>query len=235
MIANRNYLVIDGKNSLDFDTWISAGGAYNAPSRDVETVAIPGRNGLLSLDNGRFNNIDVIYPSFIVKNFEENAEALRAFLLSRKGYFRLEDTYHPDQFRMALYTSGIDIVTTARNLGGSFDLTFNCKPQRFLKCGDQLKAVASGTIIFNPTLFEALPLIRVYGSGSVSMGAITVTVGANEDPYIDIDCDLQEAFYDGESRNQIVTHDFPHLGPGENSLTYSGFSRVEVRPRYWTL
>ena len=59
------YLTFNGKNSAEFGVWISGGGTYNAPARDVEMVSVPGRNGDISYDNGRFQNVAVTYPAFI--------------------------------------------------------------------------------------------------------------------------------------------------------------------------
>ena len=51
-----NYFTFDGKTSTDFGMYISGSGTYNAPERDVTTYNIPGRNGDLIVDNGRFLN-----------------------------------------------------------------------------------------------------------------------------------------------------------------------------------
>ena len=129
----RHYLTIDGKSTLEFNTWISGGGTFSSPDRDVEMVSVPGRNGDLTIDNGRFNNIKVSYDAFITKDFDRNIEALRNYLGSLQGYKRLEDTYHADSYRMALFSAGIQPKTIARNLAGDFSIEFDCKPQRWLK------------------------------------------------------------------------------------------------------
>ena len=65
----------NGKSSSDFSTYISGSGTYDAPKRDVSTVEIPGRNGSLTIDNGRYENIDLKYPAFIRSNFKANTDA----------------------------------------------------------------------------------------------------------------------------------------------------------------
>lgn len=52
-------------------------------------------------------------------------------------------------------------------LTGEFDVTFDCKPQRWLTSGETAVAVTSGGTITNPTLFDAEPLLAVEGYGEV--------------------------------------------------------------------
>lgn len=130
-------VVFDGVDLVDFGVTLSGVGTFNAPERDVEYVSVPGRNGDIILDNGRYNNISVTYPVNIETQLPAKTRALSEFLMSHKGYFRLEDSYHPDEFRMAQFAGPIDINSTGRhNRYGTTSLTFNCMPQRFLKSGE---------------------------------------------------------------------------------------------------
>ena len=96
-------LIFDGVSSRDFGVYITGEAVFDAPKRDVEMIAIPGRNGEYALDRGRFENIDVKYPAGIFADSEEDfARAIsdfRNFLCSRSNYCRLEDTYNEDEFR----------------------------------------------------------------------------------------------------------------------------------------
>ena len=130
-------VVFDGVDLVDFGVTLSGVGTFNAPERDVEYKPVPGRNGDIILDNGRYNNISVTYPVNIETHLPGKVRALSEFLMSHKGYFRLEDSYHPDEFRMAQFAGPIDINSTGRhNRYGTTSLTFNCMPQRFLKSGE---------------------------------------------------------------------------------------------------
>ena len=130
-------LIFGGVDSAFFNVYISGGGTFSAPQRDVEVVSIPGRNGDLIIDNGRWRNIEVRYPAFIPSGFKSNIDAFRAAICRKTGYQRLEDTYHPDEYRMAMLSAGVDPSTKYMNQSASMDLVFNCKPQRFLKIGDE--------------------------------------------------------------------------------------------------
>ena len=59
------------------------------------------------------------------------------FLLKEPGYHRLEDSYHPDYYRMAVLDKEISPELGFQNYSGSFDLTFSCMPQQYLKSGER--------------------------------------------------------------------------------------------------
>lgn len=133
----RNNFIFGGVNSADYNVWISGSGSFSAPERRVERVSVPGRNGDLIIDGGKWNNITVTYPAFIPKGFETQFDYFRSEMSKLTGYQRLEDSYHPDEYRMAALADGIAPSRTGAFLkNGEFSLTFNCKPQRFLKSGE---------------------------------------------------------------------------------------------------
>lgn len=171
-------LTFDGQSSGDYGVYITGEAVYNAPARDVEMVTIPGRNGQLALDKGRFENIEVSYPAGIFADnetdFAQAVSDFRNFLASRSGYCRLEDDYNPNEYRMAVYKSGLEVDPKLLR-AGEFDITFNCKPQRWLKDGEV--AVECGqdpSVLFNPTLFESSPLLRIWGYGTVGVNGYEI-------------------------------------------------------------
>ena len=172
-------LSFDNTSSRTYGVYITGEAVYNAPERDVEMITIPGRNGAFALDKGRFQNIEVTYPAGIFAETEADfATAIsdfRNFLCSKKGYARLEDEYNPNEYRMAVYKSGLE-VTPAQLRAGEFNITFECQPQRWLTSGETAVAVASGGTLTNPTLFEASPLLQVYGYGTVNIDGAEITV-----------------------------------------------------------
>ena len=176
-------LSFDNVSSRNYGVYITGQAVYNAPTRDVEMISIPGRNGAFALDGGRFENIEVTYPAGIFADNETNfAEAIsdfRNFLCSQKGYARLSDEYHPNEYRMAIYKSGLE-VNPAQLKAGEFDITFDCMPQRYLTSGETAISVSDGQTLANPTLFEASPLLEFDGYGSIGINGETVTVSNGE-------------------------------------------------------
>lgn len=134
----RNYLTFDNKDSRDFGVYINGQGTFRAPARSYNVLNIPGRNGDLLGFGSKLENVEITYRAFIYTNFDANIAALRSFLLSHVGYFKLTDSYHPDEYRLAYYKGPFVPDVVANNGAGSFDLTFVCKPQRFLNSGEEV-------------------------------------------------------------------------------------------------
>lgn len=227
----RHYFVIDGVPSPNYNTFLATSTMFDAPARDVKTIEIPGRNGDVIYDNGRYKNFAASVTAYIPKDMQTYVGGLRNWLLSKAGYCRYEDTLHPDEFRMARYTGGFELEESDR-VGASVKLSFDCKPQRFLKSGEQFASYASGTVIYNPTMYTALPIIRCNGNGSITLGGTTITISGNTGQ-IYIDCDLQDAYLGTTNKNGNVSQAFPVLSPGNNALTYTGVTDVQVMPRWW--
>lgn len=167
----------DGEKSTDYGVAILGEGVFNAPERDVEMITIPGRSGQFVLDNGRFENIEVTYPANLIADSEADfAEALSDFrnmLCSKRGYVRLQDDYHPDEYRMAVYKSGLEVDEKVLR-AGEFEITFDCKPQRWLVSGETAVAVTSGDTLTNPTLFESGPLLETAGHGTIGFNGYEI-------------------------------------------------------------
>lgn len=163
----KNFFTFNGQSSLDFGVTISGGGTFDSPARSMEAVSVPGRNGDLMVDNGRYDNVEITYQAFIAKDFRKNFDAFRAWMLSNPGYHRLEDTYHPTEFREAAFISSLNpemVGTYCR--AGEFEITFNCKPQRFLKTGEE-------QITFYPCQYQG----GTIESGTYYIPRIPVTSG----------------------------------------------------------
>lgn len=166
-----NYLTFGNVNSKDYGIYISAEAVYDAPERAVEAVSVPGRNGDILIDQGKWNNINVEYKAGFVDNsaddFATNFAEFRNAIASQVGYQRLSDTYNADEYRLGTFADGLSMATVDINKAGEFSLIFNCKPQRFLTSGDTAISVASGDTLTNPTLYDASPLLEVEGYGNI--------------------------------------------------------------------
>lgn len=170
----------DGIDSKDYGVYITQEAAYGAPERDIEMISIAGRNGAYALDKGRFLNTTVTYKAGITATDEASfAAAIRDFrnaLASRRGYCRLEDDYNTDEYRLAVYKSGLEVAARDILKAGEFTIAFDCQPQRFLKSGETAVSMTSGDTLTNPTLFTSRPLFEVVGNGSINVGSHTIAL-----------------------------------------------------------
>lgn len=239
-----NDVVFDGKPLSDFGVHVSGDGVFTSPEKEYETIKVPGRHGDLLIDTGRFTNASVKYSAFIFDNFKENARALRSFLTTRIGYCRLEDSYHPDEYRMAYYKKAFEPEVVLLQ-AGTFDLEFECKPQRWLKSGEgwAINNITETSPIYNPTYCDALPLIRIYGNGTVTIGTGgSITVTGNNNNYLVVDCETMDAYYNYTNKNDKVSYNFVNrnsgivIPAGEQVITIgSGITRVDISPRWYVI
>ena len=235
---SRHVLTYNGVNLIRYGVYVSGEDSWGKPAPNITRIAVPGRSGDLAVFNNRFENVEIPYHLGIVEDFSTNYNALISFLLSDIGYKKLVDSYHPDVYRMALIETGISPQMTRESREGTFDLVFNCKPQIYLDSGDTAVTFTSSGYVENPTQFRAKPLLRVYGTGRLTVSGTTIEISENSN-YTDIDCELEDAYRGTENRNRYVTlssGEFPTISPGRAGITMgSGITKVIVTPRWWRL
>lgn len=233
----KNAILFGGKDLSEYGVVPSGSGTYTAPARKRTMENVPGRNGALCFSDGSFENISVKYPVGIKKPVGSNLDECRNYLLSLEGYQRLEDTYHPDEFRMGIYEGGFEPSVSVRGRIGNIELSFDCKPQRYLKEGEREFEVSSGATLYNPTNYTALPLVRAYGTGTITIRNQTIRIDS-ANTYTDIDCDTMDAFKGATNCNGNITllsGDFFKLEPGVNTVSFSNITRVIITPRWWKI
>ena len=233
-----NYFMIDETSSLDYGVIISDAAVFDAPARAYESVSVPGRNGAVIFDEGYYENVKVTYDASLL-NKNANLDGFRSWLMSFTKYVRIEDTYHPEEYRLGIPSGGLQISTERANKIGHFKVQFDCKPQRFLKSGEIGTEYTDSVTLFNPTQYPSKPIIRVYGHGVLGVGNDSITIASNSLDYIDLDCDLCDAYCGSTNANSHVTlsgDNYPEFGVGTTGITLgTGITAVEIFPRWWTL
>ena len=174
-------LTFDGVNSLDYGIYITGEAVYNAPERAVEMINIPGKNGALALDQGRFENIEVTYHAGCFADsqadFADKVMKFRNALASRYTYKRLTDEYHPDEYRLGLYKSGLEVDAVRYGTAGEFNIVFECKPQRFLVDGDR----AISPTEWHDVQTESGELVTIESDGSLAVKSLEVSLSPIQD------------------------------------------------------
>jgi phage-related protein len=119
-----------------------------------------------------------------------------------------------------------------------FDIGFDCKPQRFVKSGENAVVFASHGSLFNQYGQIALPFITLYGHGAgrLTVGNCVVDVKAL-DGTLYLDSELQNAYNNNGNQNMnIDAPTFPTLPDGEIPIWWNGgIERIEIIPRWWEL
>lgn len=128
-------VIYNGISSDTLGVFVSGKGTFDPAELDTTSYQIPGRNGDLILQNNRYKNIKVKYPAFVPNDFENRVQSVRNWLRSSKIYARLEDNYDQTHFRMGLGRN-VTFTPAFLNMGANASFEFDCKPQRFLKTGE---------------------------------------------------------------------------------------------------
>lgn len=240
----KNSFTFGSKSTDDFGMRIEHYPLRRLPARKRTTISVMGRSGDLHIDEGAFENYQQPYECGFCgdKPVPEQAHAISEWLMSSGSYQRLEDTYDPEYFRLATFSGPMDIENRLNKIGKCV-IYFDCVPQSFLKSGENAISFSSPGSLTNPTMFTALPIVKVYGSGSAS-----ITIGKTSveiktiNGHIILDSELMHAYRqsgDAAAENMngnISAPTFPQLLPGANAISWTGgVTRIEITPRWWKI
>lgn len=216
-----------------FDKSTSTGAA----NRYTELI-IPGKDGSVLISDKRRNNVTVTYGCVIYQNAVTNLEAFRSWLLSQIGYQNLSDSLHTDEFYKAAVVEDFDAYYDEDRDMVKFTVTFSRKPQRYLLSGSSAVSFTSNGSIYNPTQYASKPKIRVYGTGTVTIGGQSLTISSNNG-FTDIDCEVMEAYYGTASRNaniRFYNNEYFEIKPGSNSISLgTGITKLEITPNWYRI
>lgn len=235
----------NGITSDSLGIFVESAPEYVKPRRKVDVYSVPGRSGDIIRPQNAWENVSQVYEIFAGDGTQHAVpgafSAVAAWLYGPSGYQRLEDDFDPTHFRLAHFAGPFDIENLMTRVGRA-SITFDCKPQRFLKSGETpVTMIVPGTIT-NPTAFAARPLLLVTGGGVEGTVTVNGTVFAISDTTVPIyiDCESMNC-YDGSgnNKNSIVTSstsEFATLATGANQIGFSGaVSTVQITPRWWEL
>ena len=220
----------------------------NRPERKADVYDVPGRNGSIVFMQDAWENVDQSYEIWGSGGTTEFGYFVSR-LFAMKGYHELRDTYDPDHYRLAYFTGPFDVESNMMRRGRA-TITFSCDPRRFFEeyRNIWIDVTVSGRNlgISTPTPYDAKPLIRVSGSGSgsVTIGGKTLYINNITDQMV-LDCENEEASYQGTFLNADVYGDFPiipgYFGPPGQVESYppiyfdGGVTKVLIRTNWWEL
>ena len=203
-----------------------------------ESQTVPGRNGDLIFETGSYKNRVGSASCFCLqKDVETAISSAGRFLMCGKGYRRLETSDDPDHYWMARVKNSPQIAMRLRTLA-PFEIKFDCKPQRFVKSGENAVVFTANGSISNQYGQVALPLITLYGQGTGILKIGDCAIGIKElDGVLFLDSDTQNAYNDNGNQNMNINAKiFPTLPSGDTQIAFKGgIDRVEIVPRWWEL
>ena len=218
--------------------WIASAPKLVRPKRKMKSVQIPGSNREVVEMEDAYEPYDQPYTLFIGDGTENSIQAILddvAQKLYKTGWQVLTDDYDSETYRLACYAGSFD-VENRDTRAGKFEVSFHCRPERFLVAGNVEVDVVNGDTLTNPTGNPAKPLIHIEGSGSGTLTVAGVMMSfTNIGDYLNIDCETEDVYrLPAENRNNRMTGDFPVLKPGNNHVSFTGgITAVKITPKYW--
>ena len=234
-----NYFTFGDFQSLrDCNLYIEKRPSRQKPVRDVTEHEVPGRDGVVLVDNGRWKNIILRYQVGC-GDIDANIDKINQ-MLCQTGVQILEDTYDADVYYKAVCINATEFQEDLLNFGRA-TIEFNCEPYRYLNEGKVQTVINNGAKLINPTGFEALPHIEIYASSGATctlhFGSknYTIKMPSNTN-WLNIDSETMECYWGTTKYNDAVQFDiFPVLNPGETTVqfsTSSGKINVYITPRW---
>ena len=211
----------------------------------VKHVEIPGRSGDLT-QTERDTLIDAVYNSYIqtVTISVRSAFRVREIYKWLRGDGYITFSGEPNVRQRARVIGAITLNRVSRNIDHwAGEVQFYCQPFKE-RLKNELKTITtSGTKIRNDGDVTAKPLYRVTTSGSsISLtvagstapeGNTLAVVGLTANDVIWIDSETLEIWDEGHENTMTEksTGNFPVLGTGENTLTFTGCSSIQIDMR----
>lgn len=205
-----------------------------APQRDMELLAIPGRSGILTKDNKRYDPIEISVEFNFYSKPDKWSETFRNAKRWLSGSGELEFSDDPDYFYKVYYAEIGDSEREMKRIG-RFKANFTCDPFMYLRAGK--REYDRAEVQYNP-YSTAHPVYKISGEGvcylTVNGQAMRANIGQN----LTIDTERMIAYrMDGTMQNTAVSGDYEdlYLLEGENQIAVtSGFS-LKVIPNWRNL
>lgn len=217
-------IIYNGKSTKDFNMRVENALTHELSVHDVETEAIPGRDGVLLIDNQRLEPVERAFPLRMENDVYPNTTEIAEWL-GAKGWHDLELSWDSDFIYQATVINTISIDEVLKQLG-KLRVAFLMHPIKYFKDNSKITVTKEETIV-NRGNVKAYPLIELAGSGNT-----TITINGRktvlEDIQGSITLDMKNRMiYKGNlsAWDKVVREEnavFPHLDVGNNKISWTG-------------
>ena len=232
-----------GRTSDEMFLKIESGLDFSSPARDINLLAVPGRDGDVVLDNGRYNSVVRTVPCRLFlpenSNIENAVENIHNWLNVDIGYHDFEWSGDSDFVYKALVHESFN-THRVLNKYGRIVLNFRLHPIKYLRSSLTERSVQNNTNIQNPYNIDAKPLIRILGSGNIIIRVagqeLRLRGIANGGCIVDSETQTITSL-DGRMTlfDRMESYPFPVLRPGNNTITAHNGVQLFITPRLGAL
>ena len=209
----------------------------NSTGNDVETVAVPGRDGDLLISKNRLKSVTLELPCTVLstRNLTDAGSEISNWL-NVDGYKDLTLSWDPDFIYRSAFIETFEIAGLMRQFG-KVKLNFLTYPVKFYKQGRSTQTLSNGATVNGIGNINAKPIITLVGSGEC-----TLTINGRKTKLkavqnkITLDMQANQV-YSGNlpAWDKVVRSpqfQMPYLDAGRNLISWDGNFTVSMIPNW---
>ena len=159
----------NGVSSTTHGLRVTSDYIISSTGSDVETVAVPGRDGDLLISKNRLKSVTIELPCTILSSRKlTDAGSEISNWLNVDGYKDLTLSWDPDFIYRSAFIETFEIAGLMRQFG-KVKLNFLTYPVKFYKQGRATQKLTNGTAINGMGNVNAKPIITLVGSGDCTL------------------------------------------------------------------
>lgn len=197
-------------------------------ARRIQSVEVPGRSGVLHIDDGSFAPVIKTVGLGLVTL--SKLEDIHGWL---SGSGTLVCSTEPERAYLVHQIAEVTWTRIGRRLYQAV-VQFECDPFRYLHPAAADIVLTQAGNVTNPGSAWSEPLLVIEGSGDISLTVgnqiLSLTDITDE---ISLDCAARIAYSDDSSMDSHMNGDFPRLLPGVNAISWTGnVTKLTITPRW---
>lgn len=241
----RGAFIFDGVNSEDLNTLIQYRPIVDAPMRKVETKSPYGIDGDIPFDEGSYSNTEMELILVVNgRNVIADRQALYNVMDTRGMYKEFIPFFDPEKIYRVMLMDKVQFENTHMyGNAQAVSVKFTIKPYKYLVKNDPVTISGTSGTITNPTNYVSQPIIKVTGTGNVTLKVNGEDFNIRNLPnHITLNSERYIAYQEDTSGNlinmndRVGTREYPILKPGVNTISATGsVTKIEIQPRWRSL
>jgi predicted phage tail component-like protein len=227
----------NGVSSTTHGLRVTSDYVINSTGNDVETVAVPGRDGDLLISKNRLKSVTLELPCTVLSNRKlTDAESEISNWLNVDGYKDLTLSWDPDFIYRSAFIETFEIAGLMRQFG-KVKLNFLTYPVKFYKQGRTAQTLSNGATVNGIGNINAKPIITLVGSGDC-----TLTINGRKTKLkavqnrITLDMQANQVYSGNlQAWDKVVRSpqfQMPYLDAGRNLISWDGNFTATMIPNW---
>ena len=227
----------NGVSSTTHGLRVTSDYVINSTGNDVDTVAVPGRDGDLLISKNRLKSVTLELPCTVLSNRKlTDAGSEISNWLNVDGYKDLTLSWDPDFIYRSAFIETFEIAGLMRQFG-KVKLNFLTYPVKFYKQGRISQTLSNGATVNGLGNVKAKPIITLVGSGDC-----TLTINGRKTKLkavqnkITLDMQANQVYSGNlQAWDKVVRSpqfQMPYLDYGRNLISWDGNFTVTMIPNW---